>query len=321
MYKVIITADDFGVNPYRDEGILRGFQEGLITHASVLVNGENPSSSARLAIQNGLLDRIGLHVNVTEGLPISPARSVPSLVDGNGRFLGREGFLEAAHTGRVSMPELKAEIKAQFGEFQKLLGKPATHVDGHMHVHVFSAVAEAFASAFAEAGARTVRIPFDVVLANSASAEDYGAAFQVSGPPRWSGPTRFLRIVQEAALARRTFFEAGLLSTDLFLGIGLMGQNNTVNKMQLLLRSGFLSTDIGHDYSSLKAKSQSLTTVEFMAHPGGAYPASARSAEFWHDDFSCNKDREHELQVLCDPSLVQEYRTSPDVSLVSWNAL
>jgi len=37
--KLIVTADDLGIAPERDEGIFAAFQHGIVTNASLLVNG------------------------------------------------------------------------------------------------------------------------------------------------------------------------------------------------------------------------------------------------------------------------------------------
>ena len=37
--KLIVTADDLGISPERDEGIFEAFQHGIVTTASLLVNG------------------------------------------------------------------------------------------------------------------------------------------------------------------------------------------------------------------------------------------------------------------------------------------
>jgi predicted glycoside hydrolase/deacetylase ChbG (UPF0249 family) len=36
---LIVTADDLGIGKDRDDGILAAFQQGIVTNASLLVNG------------------------------------------------------------------------------------------------------------------------------------------------------------------------------------------------------------------------------------------------------------------------------------------
>ena len=44
--RLVVTADDFGVNKHRDEGILHLLQLGAVTHVSLLVNGETSRDAA-----------------------------------------------------------------------------------------------------------------------------------------------------------------------------------------------------------------------------------------------------------------------------------
>lgn len=47
--RLVITADDFGYCPRRDEGIVEAFLAGAVTSASLLVNGAAAESAAELA--------------------------------------------------------------------------------------------------------------------------------------------------------------------------------------------------------------------------------------------------------------------------------
>ena len=75
---LVVTADDLGYSGRRDEGILKAFSEGIVTTASLMVNGKTAASAAKAAKACGL--PIGLHLNITEGTPILSASLVPSLV-------------------------------------------------------------------------------------------------------------------------------------------------------------------------------------------------------------------------------------------------
>ena len=47
--RMVVTADDFGYCPRRDEGIVEAFQAGAVTSVSLLVNGSAAESAAELA--------------------------------------------------------------------------------------------------------------------------------------------------------------------------------------------------------------------------------------------------------------------------------
>ncbi|KAA0153596.1 hypothetical protein FNF29_02984 [Cafeteria roenbergensis] len=76
--RVIVTADDCGYSTPRDDGILEAFEAGLISRGSVMVNGMTARQMVARAVLVGM--PVGLHLNLTEGLPLSPPSAIPSLV-------------------------------------------------------------------------------------------------------------------------------------------------------------------------------------------------------------------------------------------------
>ena len=67
--ELIIVADDFGVSEQRNLGILHAMEAGVVTLASVMVNGAAAEAGIQLARERGFLGRLGLHLNLTEGRP------------------------------------------------------------------------------------------------------------------------------------------------------------------------------------------------------------------------------------------------------------
>nr|XP_044988779.1 carbohydrate deacetylase isoform X3 [Jaculus jaculus] len=133
--RLVVTADDFGYCPRRDEGIVEAFLAGTVTSVSLLVNGTAAESAAELARRHSI--PTGLHANLTEGRPVGPARHGSStLLSPEGFFLGKMGFREALASGDVALPQVQEELEAQLSRFRDLLGTAPAHVDGHQHVHV-----------------------------------------------------------------------------------------------------------------------------------------------------------------------------------------
>jgi hypothetical protein len=73
---------------------------------------------------------VGLHMNLTLGPPVAPARRVASLVDGEGRFV--RDAREAAQRARKD--EARIELGMQIDEFRRIMGRFPTHLDSHHHV-------------------------------------------------------------------------------------------------------------------------------------------------------------------------------------------
>jgi predicted glycoside hydrolase/deacetylase ChbG (UPF0249 family) len=128
--RLIVNADDFGLTAGVSRGILRAHREGVVTSTTVLANlppqPELDTAAAALP-QLGL----GLHFNLTWGRPVSPADTVPSLVDAEGRF-GRD---LAALEARARPDEVRREGEAQLEAFARRFGRAPTHLDSHHHVH------------------------------------------------------------------------------------------------------------------------------------------------------------------------------------------
>lgn len=106
---LIVNGDDFGASRGIDAGILRAHHDGILTSASLMVN--MPRSREAAALSDALpAASIGLHANFTnEG-----AGPVVDLAD---------------------VAACRTELRRQFTDFVRLMGRPPTHVDSHHNVH------------------------------------------------------------------------------------------------------------------------------------------------------------------------------------------
>ncbi|XP_032509768.1 carbohydrate deacetylase isoform X2 [Phocoena sinus] len=174
--RLVVTADDFGYCPRRDEGIVEAFLAGAVTSVSLLVNGAAAESAAELARRHRI--PTGLHANLSEGRPVGPARhGASSLLGPEGFFLGKMGFREAVAAGEVVLPQVRGELEAQLSRFRELLGRDPTHVDGHQHVHVLPGVCQVFAEALQACGVRFTRLPMERGVGDCAWLEAPARAF------------------------------------------------------------------------------------------------------------------------------------------------
>ena len=125
---LIVNADDFGLTAGVSRGILEAHRRGIVTSTTLLVNRPvDPALIEELAA-SGL--GVGLHLNLTLGAPVSDARRVSSLVDGEGRFI-RDAREAAA---RADPGEARIELGTQIDAFRALMGRFPTHLDTHHHV-------------------------------------------------------------------------------------------------------------------------------------------------------------------------------------------
>lgn len=129
--QLIINADDLGYDPAVSDGILRSMREGLVTSTTLMVNGPFSAEAADRAKDLP----VGLHLNLARW------RSLSGAVSGE--------FVEA-RASELPPDAVRAEALAQLDELQRLLGKPATHVDVHKHLHRLPNVMEGLVAAALE---------------------------------------------------------------------------------------------------------------------------------------------------------------------------
>lgn len=145
---LIVNADDLGLHPRIDEGILRAHREGIVTSATVLVTGRSAAEAVARAREQGL--PLGVHLCLSTRLtPALPVEQVRSLAP-DGRFRAswaQLGFAWVA--GRVRLSEVRAELAAQLNRCQAL-GFTPDHLDGHQHLHVLPGVSRIVSQLAAE---------------------------------------------------------------------------------------------------------------------------------------------------------------------------
>jgi len=128
---LIVNADDFGLTRGVSAGILAAHRHGIVTSTTVLVTAEVDREQLAEARDSGL--GLGLHVNLTLGKPLTRGRS---LVDAGGRFVRDARRAAAAADAR----DVRAEVEAQVARFERLVGRPPTHLDSHHHVGLYPPV-------------------------------------------------------------------------------------------------------------------------------------------------------------------------------------
>ncbi len=257
---LIITADDFGLDPRRDDGILEAFTKGAISQASLLVKGANAREAVSAAMRARL--PLGLHLDLTETPACAQRARISTLLDADGRKLGKHGLREALALGRVDLTHVERETRAQLAHFRFLTRARATHVDGHQHIHVEPALAPTLAAVFASEGVRTTRISEQRALRTGSHGTPDPAA------------RRFYRAVSAASRrARATYLRHGIRSSSEFLGLDTMGFEMSDRVLRARVKR-------------LRGKG----SIELMCHPGYAGTG-------W-DEFNQSPARESELRVL-----------------------
>lgn len=128
MRRLVIRADDLGYSEGVNYGIARCVQAGLVRSVGVMANMDAAAHGAELLA--GFDVAIGLHACVSAGAPVSDPHAIPSLVDGEGRFLASSAF-RSAPEDFVIFEEACCEVRAQLARLQKLIGRRPDYLDVH----------------------------------------------------------------------------------------------------------------------------------------------------------------------------------------------
>ncbi|NPD22006.1 ChbG/HpnK family deacetylase [Corallococcus exiguus] len=136
--RLIVNADDLGLHPSLDAGILKAHREGIVTSATLLAMGPSAAEAVGLAKAQGLA--VGVHLALSTRLPCAaPSEAVRTVAPG-GRLRGNWAeFAKAWVTGRVRREELERELSAQLFRAREL-GAKVDHLDGHQHLHLLPGV-------------------------------------------------------------------------------------------------------------------------------------------------------------------------------------
>ena len=157
---LLINADDFGLTAGVNRAVGELHAAGALTSATLMAGGAAFEDAVRVAREHPGLD-VGCHAVLVDGTPVAVPESVPTLVDGAGRFRDSLGkFVVALQRGRIAEAEIEAEATAQIRALQRA-GVRVTHVDTHKHMHVFPRVARPLLRAAAACGVGAIRNPFE----------------------------------------------------------------------------------------------------------------------------------------------------------------
>ncbi|XP_030647833.1 carbohydrate deacetylase [Chanos chanos] len=303
--KLVVTGDDFGYCDRRNRGIVDCFLSGGISNVSLLVNATSAEDAAELAKRHHI--PIGLHANLSEGLPVSPDLEGSSLLNKDGVFHGKMGFRKVLQSGKLNMSEVETELRAQVKRFRDLTGHLPAHMDGHQHVHVLPEVREVFAQVLSDFGIMFTRVPVEPGLHSCTSLPSHLLDF-------------YTQVEQDALQSVEVFRRHGIRWPDVYLGLSTMGQNMSVPNLKralaytLVSRTSLKSNGFttpphivrNNDIST--SDSDQPITAELMVHPG--YPSHPQQGGCGQgpDDFSQSLDRQHELETLTNPSLLVFYQ-------------
>jgi len=241
---LIVNADDLAWAEGVNRGIAEAHRNGIVTSASILANGAAFASAVELVKATPSLG-VGVHLNLSDGQPVSPPETVQSIVNDRGEFAGGpEALLLRIARRNLRLNEVEIEWESQI---QKVVnaGIHPTHLDGHKHVHMLPGMFEIALRLAKRNSIAAIRISHEGSSLRAALSS--GENQNVPLVMKQGVQARVLKLL--ARDARELAESAGIASTDYFCGIAQTGEL-TIEGMKCLL--------------------QNLPegTTEMMCHPG-----------------------------------------------------
>ena len=260
--KMIINADDFGLTEGVNRAVEQAHTQGVLTSATIMPN--MPAAEQAVEIAKNLPGLgVGVHLNLTDGRPLSEAQSVAILLSRDGGFCWPPGKLALKSLLNKEVREaIRTELAAQI-EWVVDRGIKPTHLDSHKHIHAFPPIFSIVCGLAKRFDIKAVRWSYE--------------PRNICSPP-WPFTSVASRkrasIVRKMALINRRQ-NSRFLKTDALLGIAHTGKINQ-SFWRVVARYGDNQPPV----------------VEVMTHPG--YTEGLEAA-----DTRLIKQRKVELDALC----------------------
>lgn len=288
--QVVLHADDLGMNSAVTDGILRGFEDGLLTSTSLLSNapdaqraldcwrqlesrrgqGDLPSIVRRQRLHDPVLPfDLGIHLNLTQGRPLIGDHYPAEMLDRDGCFPGVFGLfrrlLRRSHSVAAAIEE---ELTCQV-QFMLDRGQPPSHLNGHQYVEMLPGVGSVVESLLEKFHIPVVRVAMEPSWWPSFTWPDISTSQWLIGGLKKFYAGRF----RQKMLGRPVVF------ADVFFGTMTAGTTSleTIHALLTALH-GFRLAEIG-------------------LHPAAKPDVVARPAAGWYDPLAGLRPRELELVI------------------------
>jgi predicted glycoside hydrolase/deacetylase ChbG (UPF0249 family) len=277
---LIINADDFGVHPSINAGILSAYASGVVSSLSLMVTMPQLDEACRDLQASGA--PAGLHLCLTQGRAISAPESVPDLVDETGIF--RQGAIRLLMLGvrgefGTLLRQVRDEFAAQFA-LAKDHGISLTHVDSHQHIHMNPAILSVVQELAPRFGVYRIRWSYELAW----------PLFMLAGMDQAILRRNHLKWLFLRWLARST--SAPATTTESFLGV---------------IHSGVMSKQV---LLGLLRRLPATNSTEICIHPGfpPAFAKGAAGDPSAPDRFTISHFRQMEHDALVDPEVADVIR-------------
>lgn len=161
-YRIIVNADDFGMDTEVNKAIFRALSTQLCSSTTMLANMDGFGEAAALCREERLDDCVGIHLNLTEGRPLTgKIRSNRLLCDENGSLRYRRQLTPLYMASPDMRRMIRDELAAQIDRCRKE-GIRITHADSHSHMHEMPGLLSLIMHLLREKGIDRLRIAANI---------------------------------------------------------------------------------------------------------------------------------------------------------------
>lgn len=220
--RLILHADDYGLNRATTEGVVRGFRHGLLTSTAVIANAPHasealsawkhllaewhqrswPSAAVRRTLGDPPLPPdMGVHLNLTQGRPLTGERYPAELLDAEGRFPGVwKLFFRLRRPSPAALAAIRREL---VGQVELVLdhGVRPTHLNGHQYIELIPAIGQLMPELLERFGIAVVRSAVEPGLLRSTVLSGFGPWIWLLGQVKRYFATRQRLRLQARGLA------------------------------------------------------------------------------------------------------------------------
>lgn len=255
MQRIIINADDFGINDIVTSEIEKMIEIGAITSTTIMANGNCLEEVKRFAISHPEIS-FGIHLCLSEFSSITKSKVLYKygLTDSEGIFIKQQIF-RVPFFPEDLLIAIKNELKAQI-ETVKSLGIQISHADSHHHVHTIYPLHSVVNEVLEEYGIKKIRLGTKVepfYLLKMKLKRRYKEKSKQEGKHKESE----VRDVRPQA------------NNGLILSLKLILDRYRLNRFY---KTKFTTTDSFYSYKEYVSrslfKSNNSNVVELMCHPG-----------------------------------------------------
>lgn len=156
--KVIINADDFGMDKNTTDAIINAFDAGYITDTTMVANGSAFQYACTLLQNHQPMIPVGIHFNITEGVPLTKEMQSCRKLTKQSHFNPKHGNPRLnRHEKQILFAELCAQVERLRDENICI-----SHADSHHHSHTVPRYTGVFLKVCKKYGITRIRISQNV---------------------------------------------------------------------------------------------------------------------------------------------------------------